>query len=540
MHLEPAAQLEAKRRSLEEALAREASLASLAVPRVVPAEPTLGYRSRVKWVALDGRLGMYGRSGGHRVVDTPRCLVVVPSLLPIADAIRRALPRLPIEAVDLREARDHDARGVLVTLVTSRSRERRAFVDFAHALVASFPEIAGVALNVRPKKSPQILGSETSLLVGTTRHRDRLDRAHVLATFGAFVQAHRGQAQAIVESIAEHVIGHRREPRVLELFGGAGAIGLELAARGATVELVEAFEPAAQLAREAAVEQGLALHAHAGDAEAFVVDAVQRRAVYDAVVVDPPRRGLSPNLRRAVAELGPRVIAYVSCHAPTLARDLAHLATLGWRVVSLFAFDMIPQTDEVESLALLAPEPLSALECAWRGPEGVVIDAPPHLSFDELAARIAHADGTDFVTSEPHGYSSGATWLAAKGTRARPLRSEALVLAKGITSASGQLDGSQVRRVAALGEHSLVEIETSRPLREALDALARSGHPVIGGARCDAATNRHFVEKHGLDRAFVHVTRLVAPDGHEVRSPLAGDLAAVLASLGHRSASRAG
>jgi hypothetical protein len=88
--------------------------------------------------------------------------------------------------------------------------------------------------------------------------------------------------------------------------------------------------------------------------------------------------------------------------------------------------------------------------------------------------------------------------------------------------------------VAALGEHSLVELETSLPIRYVLDALARAGHPVIGSAGCDSATNRHFVEKHGLDRPFVHVARLVGPGGQDVRSPLAGDLCAVLASLGFK------
>jgi hypothetical protein len=193
---------------------------------------------------------------------------------------------------------------------------------------------------------------------------------------------------------------------------------------------------------------------------------------------------------------------------------------------------MIPQTAEVESLALLTPGARPSLECVWRGLEGAVVDAPPYLSSKEVCDRAEQETGMKFAQVDRHASWSGVTWLTKSGEGPCPTTSWTIVLAKGITTSRGDLAGVRYRRVAAVGEHSLVEVETSHPIRGVLDALARAGHPVIGSAGCDSATNRHFAEKHGLDRPFVHVARLVGPDGQDARSPLAGDLCAVLASLG--------
>jgi 23S rRNA (uracil1939-C5)-methyltransferase len=76
----------------------------------------------------------------------------------------------------------------------------------------------------------------------------------------------------------------------------------------------------------------------------------------DLVVVNPPRTGLH---ERVTAELqgahqSPRAIIYVSCDPPTLARDLARLPR--YRIASLRAFDMFPQTAHVETVCELVPE----------------------------------------------------------------------------------------------------------------------------------------------------------------------------------------
>jgi 23S rRNA (uracil1939-C5)-methyltransferase len=73
----------------------------------------------------------------------------------------------------------------------------------------------------------------------------------------------------------------------------------------------------------------------------------------DLAIVDPPRSGLGDVVIGAVAEKGIPLLFYLSCAPPSLARDLAALQALGYRVRSLEIFDFYPQTYHVESLAIV-------------------------------------------------------------------------------------------------------------------------------------------------------------------------------------------
>ena len=533
MHLPLEAQRVEKQSLLARAFRRHSVLRDLVIPDVVAAEPSLGYRTRLKWMVERNSLGMYGRDANHRVVDTPECLVASPLLLEIAKTLRGRVAELGLDAMDLREAQTADGPRVLVTLVVPIKDSTNRLQASAEELCLRHPEIVGVAENVRGRKNPQILGQETSLLRGVPIVQDRLDRAYVLGTFGSFVQAHRGQARALADAMAQAALEIASKPRVLELFGGSGAFGLELAARGMAVDLVESFAPAAALARRAATEQRLPLTAHSGDATHFATQAALRRERYDVVLVDPPRRGLSAELRRSLVKLNPRLLVYVSCHPTTLARDLEHLAFLGFQVRALRGYDMIPQTDHVETLCFIAPCAPVPLETLWRDAASAVVDRPAFLTDDEVlsgARRSLDWPGASFVKQRT--LTSGATSVAkGPGHPPRVFR-RALVLAKGVTTRRGDAVGIDFRQLAVVGGHSLLDVAVGDSLDALVSAFAKTGHPVLGAASCDPATSRHFVEKHGLERPFIHVTTLVLPGGESVESGLAGDLAGVLASLG--------
>src|SRR6185436_13815005 len=74
---------------------------------------------------------------------------------------------------------------------------------------------------------------------------------------------------------------------------------------------------------------------------------------FDAVIANPPRRGMAPSVRKGLGELGAQVIAYVSCDPDTLARDVDHLAHLGYRTTKVIPLDMIALTDQIETVAFL-------------------------------------------------------------------------------------------------------------------------------------------------------------------------------------------
>ncbi|MCZ6475572.1 MAG: 23S rRNA (uracil(1939)-C(5))-methyltransferase, partial [Gammaproteobacteria bacterium] len=76
------------------------------------------------------------------------------------------------------------------------------------------------------------------------------------------------------------------------------------------------------------------------------------RESWDLVVLDPPRSGAHVAVTQ-MASMGPRRIAYVSCHPGTLARDAKELVdSQGYRLHAVGIADMFPHTRHVEALAI--------------------------------------------------------------------------------------------------------------------------------------------------------------------------------------------
>ena len=69
--------------------------------------------------------------------------------------------------------------------------------------------------------------------------------------------------------------------------------------------------------------------------------------------MDPPRKGLAPEVIGSIAAMGPERVVYVSCDPATLGRDVKRFGELGYRAVRACAVDMFPATRHVESVVLL-------------------------------------------------------------------------------------------------------------------------------------------------------------------------------------------
>jgi 23S rRNA (uracil1939-C5)-methyltransferase len=587
-----AEQLARKHAHVVAANTRYASLSLVDTEPVAAAEPVVGYRTRAKlMVARGAKLGLFAKGGGHQVVDIPGCRVLAPVLAKVASILRARIaaaereggPLAPFDpsaggglrAVDLREVRDGDRAGVLATFVVQRGRmtSTEALEHAAHVLLEAAPEVLGVACNFHDGDGPQVLGGETVLLAGVRAARDQLGASTHFATFGSFAQAHRGQA-ARVHALIAHALGLSLAPgslpgpapaRVLDLYGGSGSIGLCLAGAGARVHLIESFAPAVAQARAAAQAQRLSIDAQCADVAGGLRTLVERGERFDAVVVNPPRRGTHPAVREWLVRVEPRVIAYVSCDPETLARDLDHFVRLGYSAASLRPLDMIPLTNEVETVAVLREAGIPSARAMYENAEVIVVDKGPHEpttpqgeyagSLLARVRRIAGAEdavpvhrldvGTSGLVMFARHPECAAKWARVLGSPST--RKVYIAAARGIAPSKGTITRdlrhggklyparTRYKRLAIAAGHSVLRIVPERGRTHQIRRhLAAIGHPVLGDDRYgDAMTNRFFEEKNGLDRAFLHCARLEFdhPDTGArlvVEAPLPGDLRAVL------------
>ncbi|HEX2677042.1 MAG TPA: pseudouridine synthase [Polyangiales bacterium] len=574
LKLTAAEQLVRKRGHVTTATARYPELAASTIGPLTaaPAAETFAYRTRAKLVVSErGEIGLYA-PGSHEVVDIPECLVMAPKLKHVVGAVRaavRAQMVAGLSGIDLREVR-HGAGGVLLTLLGDE-RERAALTVFAEAM-AKVEHVIGVALSRRGARSPQLLGDAPVRISGVALAKDTLasDAPYFYATYGAFVQAHRAQASAVMESVQRELqaaLGALKGARVLELYAGSGALGLSLAQQGAQCVLVERYEPALALVERAAQEQKLrGLATRGGDAEAVLVDLVHQRQRFDAVIVNPPRRGLSPQVRARIALLSPRVVVYISCDPETLSRDLADFARIGLASRTLAPFDMMPQSDDVECVVTLAPAPPAPIRILYQDETLIAVDKPPHLPTipetehaSSLLERVRAQLGVPelFAVHRLDAGTSGVCLFVTKSGDVAPYvaalaagQKHYSALVRGISHDKGIIkaplrDGHVTReattrytRKAVVGGHSLLKVRPEQGRKHQVRRhLASIGRPVLGDARYgDPASNRHFEHRHGLDRGFLHLLRveLVLEGSAEplvLEAPLAGDLQSVLTRL---------
>ncbi len=273
-----------------------------AVPDVAGAPgPGLGWRTRVQW-AVSGA----GRPGLHR---------------------HRSHEVEPLEACPLAHALV-DSAGVLGT----RQRDRR------RVEVVSSPSSGQVLVGPCPS---------TSLTYSADDHEFRVSG-------GGFWQVHPAAADTLVAAVLEALAPAEGE-QAFDLYAGAGLFAVALARRGVSVLAVESSQLAARDARynldglPADVIHGEVAVVLAGGND--VIDGLPDHA--DLVVLDPPRSGAGRDVMRAIAERHPRAVAYVSCDAATLARDLAAAREAGVALKGLRAFDLFPMTAHLELVAVL-------------------------------------------------------------------------------------------------------------------------------------------------------------------------------------------
>jgi 23S rRNA (uracil1939-C5)-methyltransferase len=357
-------QLARKRRRVEQALATYPGLRDVRVEDVIGSRDLFGYRNVAKLAVRAGhggrlRAGVYA-PGSHRLVDAERCAVQHPGLTEVVVAALEEAARLGIEAYDERrgtgELRYLVARysawmrRTQLVLVSARDDER-TLRELCRRLVRRCRALGGVVVSNNTDRGNVILGRRFATLRPPTELVERIGFLKLRVSPPSFLQSNVWAARRIYEKALEWAAPHAAD-RAVDLFCGIGPLSLYLATRAREVVGIEESQAAIDDARSNARRNGF--H-NARFEEGRAEDALLRERVGRAEVVtlNPTRKGVSRSAIEEIARMDPQRVVYVSCDAATLARDLDRLDALSYRAVRLQPFDMLPQTEHVEVVALV-------------------------------------------------------------------------------------------------------------------------------------------------------------------------------------------
>ena len=509
-----AASIEHKSQQVTRAL-RRASIWPLEPPQTFGAQTVVGWRTRARYVVNphatgpEDLLGFYAQ-GTRAVVPISTCLAHCPGIEAALGRLKPALFGMPQlrQLTAYVEARQLGPDRVDVTLcLRGTPAQEAAAVAMAAQLEAqafgasSAPGGPQVVLWVRTGGRGASVGSGQAQRVSPGEADEvQVELAasgrQVAVPLGAFFQQHPEQLDLAHRIMCDWLGGSPSS--VLDLYCGVGAHGLGLLAPGGQLYATDVHGGAVACLQRSAMTAGdvqvVTTAVPDGQLGEWLGAHLER---VEVAVTNPARAGMHPEVSSWLLGSGRRTITqglvYMSCHLPTLVRDLVRLSRGGaYRLERVAVLDMMPWTGQIEVLAMLSPAPLGQATASGQ---------KVHWAF-ELGQEPA-----------PRSLSLGVSGVAPRGERSTWL---AVVAGKapkhGMLPAprEASLGDAQIActRVFCLENHySGVQLECTGPCSDAQlrQRLRGWGHPVVGDVTYGRRkVNRRAKLKFYLDRMLLH------------------------------------
>ena len=401
-------QLQLKRKQIVDKLVRLGGLEDPKVNDAIGMEEPFRYRNKASMPVSTGglitkkggivepvhepRIGFY-QAKSHDVVNCDDCMLQSEPAMAAARALRQFMEEDNITSYDprwekglMRHMIVRTAMGtgqVMVILVINGKGIPNAakliqMLDDAIFEVPVYEEgpLAGVefslesvVININKKNTSDILGEECITLAGSPTIMEKVGDLEFEISPLSFYQVNPQQMEKLYGKVVEYADLKGGET-VLDLYCGVGSIGLFLAddmrkkgdSAGRVIG-IESVKPAVVDANRNAVVNGIVNARYVcGKAEEEMPKMVSgeglkdeslRITQADVVILDPPRAGCEEELLKAVVDVDPAKIVYVSCDPATLARDIKFLVANGYEFVECTPVDLFPWTSHCEVVSLL-------------------------------------------------------------------------------------------------------------------------------------------------------------------------------------------
>ena len=368
-HMSPACALRLKRQIVTQQLERIGHIIDPNVLPVVGSEEQTHYRNKAEFSVITGCntdmpvIGMFSE-GGENILTVTDCLLQHPAVEETIHSVLSWMKQTHIPASD-RNGRKQGIRyvvtrinkqGQIQVILSTVGRILPSCASLISSLCtthrADFVGLAHCILNNRPSHA---LDGTMYSLYGAKTMRESICGLDFDISPQTFLQVNSRQTD-ILYDIVEKAVSPSPKQGVFDAYCGCGTISLMLARTCRKVIGVELNSAAVVNAKHNAEINGLSKKASfiAADAGKVVSEMLHKGNIPDALVVDPPRKGVDQKLIRAMIEARIPRIVYVSCNTGTLARDVRILTEGGYRLEWVQPVDMFPMTEHVETVVLMS------------------------------------------------------------------------------------------------------------------------------------------------------------------------------------------
>ncbi len=328
-----------------------------------------GYRNKAQYpVAFDNgqlKIGFFA-GHSHRVVDCDECQLQPAEF---SEAVLKFKEFILENNISVYNEAEHkglvrhiyfrkaNVTGEIMVCLCLNGKELPNQAEFIRRMQSVFGEnLKSAVLNFNLDKTNVIMGQECKTIYGDGFITDILCGVKVRISPLSFYQVNHDMAEKLYKKAAEYAEPNGKT--VLDLYCGAGTIGLSMANSAKKIIGVEIIPEAIEDAKHnAELNSFTNVDFICGDAANTAKDFNENNIKPDVVIVDPPRKGCEIELIRTIAEdFKPDRVVYVSCDPSTLARDCKVFKELNYKTVKAATFDMFPRTRHVETIVCLCKQ----------------------------------------------------------------------------------------------------------------------------------------------------------------------------------------
>ena len=363
-HISYEAELEIKDGFVRDAFKRIGKL-DVSFKKILGCDSPENYRNKAQYPVSeqDGKAvcGFFSKRS-HRVVPIERCALSPKIFSKITDLVSKKINELKISCYNEEKnsgllkhiylRRGFHTGEIMVCFVVTKWCENE-LAPIVKALENSFPEIKSIVMNLNPEITNVILGKKIRTLSGSDTISDFMCGNKIVLSPLSFYQVNTKQAERLYE-IAGDFAGLSGNETVLDLYCGAGTIGLSMSVKAKKILGVEVIPEAVENAKSNAAKNGISnAEFICGDAGTTAKILADSKEIPDVIIVDPPRKGCDRDNLNAMIKMNPKKIVMVSCDPATAARDCAILCENGYSAAQAQAVDMFPRTTHVETVVLI-------------------------------------------------------------------------------------------------------------------------------------------------------------------------------------------
>ena len=355
-HVHYEEQLVLKRSILEDTLRRIGKISDALISPVVASPRPYGYRQVIRMGIGQGSEGLYlgfFESGTQQLLPVETCFLVDEDFRMVIDSVRAGFHSLVFDAhLESVEVRWSQLEKACLLIFRGQALAKEQVDHFLH-VCSAIPHVKGwiyegVETSHQQSKRRQ---RQEPFVKGMDHLWEEYGGLRLKIGFRSFMQANWDVFQLLGKTVLEW-LGKLKGQRILELYAGTGPLGLMLAYNGVQVTCVEGNPLAIHDARESIrVNKISGCRVRISSVESYLMTV--QSGVYDVILLDPPRAGLNPKIVDVLGALQVPRLLYLSCDAPTLARDIKALCEKGYEIRRIQPFDMFPQTAHLETLVEL-------------------------------------------------------------------------------------------------------------------------------------------------------------------------------------------